>query len=213
MTFLTLKQRVLQKLNESISAPQFWSLATIGDIINEAYTDLMAGIKILEKSATLSLVANQMIYSLASDSLAVFRMYYDTSEHLIASLSFDSLIKIDGWFSQTTANYPTQRIHNVGTQKVLLYPKVETSESDCNTYWYKYIPSDMSEDSDTPDIPKTFHDALMDYAFSVCLLRVSSREAKQKSAVYLQNYETKKNKLETLSHNQVNKTEYMRDWI
>ena len=205
MNFLTLKQRALNRLNESVSAPQFWSLTDIGDFINEAYTDLTSGIKLLEKSATLSTVANQMIYSLASDCLEVTRMYYETSDHLINPVSFDTLNQIDSWFSDTTDTYPYYRVHNVGTQKALLYPKVSSSESDCITYWYKYFPSDMSGDSDTPSAPKTFHDALIDYAVFVGLLRVRSQAAKEKAKLFLDTYGEKKKNLSELSKNQVNR--------
>lgn len=205
MNFLTLKQRALNRLNESVSAPQFWSLADIGDFINEAYTDLTAGIKLLETSATLSTVEDQMIYSLESDCLEVTRMYYETSDHLINPISFDTLNKRDSWFSDTTDTYPYFRVHNVGTQKALLYPKVSTSEADCITYWYKYFPSDMSDDADTPSFPKTFHDALIDYAVFVGLLRVRSKDAKGKAKLFLDTYGVKKQELENLSKNPGNR--------
>ena len=212
MNFLTLKQRVLNKLNESSSAPQFWSLTDIGDFINEAYTDITSGVKLLEKSTTLSTVANQMIYSLASDCLEITRMYYETNDHLINPMSFDDLIKIDNWFSNTTDTYPYYRIHNVGTQKALLYPKVNTSESTCITYWYKYFPSDMSDDDTSPSMPKTFHDALIDYACFVALLRGRSSQGKAKAKLFLDSYSEKKSRLEALTLNQVNRIQQLGAW-
>ncbi len=209
MNFLTLKQRVLRKLNESVSDPQFWSLTDIGDFLNEGYSDLMAGVKILEKSSTLSTVANQMIYPLASDCLGITRMYYETSDHLIQPITFEELNRIDLWFSQTTDTYPYYRLSHVGTQKILLYPKVVSSESNCITYWYRYFPVDLFFDDDIPSTPKTFHDALIDYAVFVGLLRIKSWE---KAKVFLDIYQTKKQSLANLSKNQVNRIQHVRDW-
>lgn len=213
MNFLTLKQRTLQRLNESMSSPAFWSLTDIGDFINEGYADLISSLKITEKSGTLSTVANQYIYSLASDSLGITRMYYDTSDHLIHPFSWERLQKIDRWFNETSDTYPTFRMDNVGTQKVFLWPKVITSEASCITYWYNSIPSDMSADSDSPSIQKSFHDALIDYACAVSLMRERAPESKKKGFAYMEEYTRRKGSLSVLPKNKGNRTAKLRPWI
>lgn len=212
MNFLTLKQRTLRKLNESSSSPQNWSLTEIGDFLNEGYVDLVSGIKLLEASTTLSTVANQYVYSLNSSALDITRMYYETADFLIEPITWRELNKIDQWFNERTDMYPTRRMSNIGTQKVFLWPKVVTSETDCITYWYHYIPTDMSAEGDTPAGPKTFHDALMDFAAAIALMRHRAPEAKIRGRKFFEDYLMKKQVLENLTINQVNKIKQVRVW-
>ena len=211
MNFATLKTRILKKLGESTTAPQKWSLAEIGDFINEGYNDLILHTKILETSATLSTVANQQIYDLASDCLEVVRMYYETTDRVIKPISWVALNKKNKWFNETTDTHPWNYV-NISTQKVLLYPKVSTSEADCITYWYKQIQTDLSEDTDSPSGPDVFHEALQHFGCGQALIRERSAASQKEGLRYIGLYEEKKAWLESHSTTRGGRKTFTRRW-
>jgi hypothetical protein len=199
MQFSVLQTRTLKKLGESTTAPKKWSLAEIKDYLNEGYNDLVLVTGILETSGTLSTVANQYIYSLASDCLEVIRMFYETADRIIKPITFEKLTKKHRWFNHKTTAYPLLYA-NISTNKVFLYPKVTSSESSCITYWYKQIQTDMSDDTDTPDGPDVFHETMILFACHQALLKERNTSGQRKCLEYLAEYEEKKSWLEHHTH-------------
>ena len=212
MNFSALKSRVLQKLNESVSAPQFWSIDNIGSFLNEGYEDLILTTKILESSATLSTVADTFIYSLADNCLEIIRMYYETTDRIIRPMSWEQLQAIDRWWVDTANTYPRYHIP-LSSQNVFLYPNVSDSESSCITYWFKAIAQEMSADEDVPDTRDTFHDALVDFATFMALLRERTKSSGKKALKFYAAYQEKKASLSQTISNQSNRTHQLGAWI
>uniref|UniRef100_A0A6M3JY83 Uncharacterized protein n=1 Tax=viral metagenome TaxID=1070528 RepID=A0A6M3JY83_9ZZZZ len=211
MNFSTLKTRTLQKLNESTSSPNFWSLVEIGDFLNEGYSDLASITKIIETSATLSLVANQYIYSLDSSCLKINRMYYETDDRIIKPATWADINKQDRWWNETSFDYPKFWVP-ISTQKIFLWPKPIENESSCITYYFSSLSTDMSDDNDTPAGPDVFHSALIDFACAMALLRKRNSEAMAKSKYFYEQYKEKRVKITNHKANRANRTPRVRTW-
>lgn len=212
MTFYTLKQRVLKRLNESVSSPQFWSVDAIGSFLNEGYEDLILVTKILESSATLSTVADTFVYTLADNCLEIIRMYYETTDKIIRPMSWEQLQAKDRWWIDTANDYPRYYIP-LSTQNIFFYPNVSTSEASCITYWFKSIAQEMSAEGDLPDTRDTFHDALVDFATFMALLRKRTKSSIQKALKFYAAYQEKKASLAQMINNPSNRTIQLGAWI
>lgn len=212
MNLYTIRNRVLKALDESATSPQIVTTAFVDSCINEGYSDLILCTKILKFEFTLSIVANQYVYSIPRSTLSITRMYYETEDQIIYPCSWDQLQKKDHWWIDTTQTYPDRYIY-VSTDKIFLYPRVTAAEASCITgQGCSAIAQDLSQDEDLPDMRKAFHDALVNFSLGMILLRRRNKALLKKAFEYLQDYEEQKASLASNTYNYTNRTVSVRNW-
>jgi hypothetical protein len=189
-----LREKILWRLNQDTDSPQFWEEDFINELIDEAYVNFMSNTYTLETSTTLSLLAYQHLYLLASNCLRVLRVFYATTDKVLDPLSWASLQLHDPHWTETTGTRPEYYVF-LPPDKIFLYPAVTADSSDAITYYYTKIPSDLLSDTSSPDIPEVFHDAFIDYPLAIALLREGTNTSIRKAAAYYAKYKEKINSL------------------
>lgn len=211
MNFLQAKQQLSRRLEQDYTSPQFWPFADLGSFINEAYILTCARHNLIETSGTLSLVANQWIYDLASGCHCVLRVYSATTEQLLIPATFNQIAAYDGQWIQTTATTP-YLYAMINSHQIFFYPAPSAAAADDITYHYSSIPSAMSGDQEVPDLPKQYHDLLLDYAEGIALLRERALSSKQKAIKCMSIYREKLDALVKKKNNISNKIMQARSW-
>ena len=168
-----IRDKILYMLNQDVDSPQFWEEDFINNRIDEAYMNFVSRTKILETSASLTLLAYQNLYEFASDCLVVNRMYYETTDKMIDPATWSNLVKFDPSWSDKTGDRPERWVF-IPPNKMFLYPAVTADSTDAVTYYYSKMPADFTADTTSPDFPAIFHDALIEYPLTVALLRMGS---------------------------------------
>ena len=197
-----IRTKVLNRLNQDTDSPQYWETDHINRVINEGYINLMSHTHTMETSTTLSLIAYQHVYELAAAAFILLRMFYETTDRLIMPISWAKLNNHDPQWVDSTDSRPRQYIF-IPPNKVFLYPAVTADSDDAITYYYTQIPSDMTADSDTPDIPEIYHDALVEFALSVALVRGGEAGSLKRAEMYYMRY---KEKVASLLHHTVKRS-------
>lgn len=211
MTFRQMKEQLSRRLGEDYTSPQFWPFADLGAFINEAYIITSARLNLIVTSTTLSLVANQWLYDLASDCHCVTRVYCETNELLVKPISWERLIAYDSRWIQTTATSPMFYL-TLKPNQIFFYPAPSANDTDAITYHYTKIPAAMTKDQEIPDLPAHCHDLLLDYAESIALLRERTPSSEKKAAKAMGIYREKMEGLRTKKNNISNRVKQVRAW-
>lgn len=129
---------------------------------------------LLEKTAVANSVQGQADYSLStlSSDILVFRglMYKDTGQTAyfkLKGLSLNELNEvIDGWNGDSNA-LGTPQYYTVFENKISVYPVPSSSVTSAIKIFYTRQPVDIANDTDIPDLPLLYHDAIVNF----CLMR------------------------------------------
>lgn len=122
---------------------------------------------LLETSQKTSAVANQQEYSLPSDYLILNTvMYKGSGERSYTQLTGMSWIdfntQVDGWSeNQDARSRPT--IYTIRASKIILYPVPDSSITDAIKIYYNRLPVAVTTETDVPEIPVLYHEALVKY--------------------------------------------------
>lgn len=122
---------------------------------------------LLEKAGTTNLVANTQEYALPTDLLILKQItckpFGFTVYTKMQGFSFtDFNNKVDAW--QDGGNFKgIPQIFTIFAKNIILWPTPETSATDGLKLYYNRIPTDVVNDSDTPEIPTLYHETLVDY--------------------------------------------------
>lgn len=199
-----LREKILWRLNQDVTSPQFWEEDYINDLINEAYLNFVTKTKVLETSTSLSLIAYQNLYKLADDCFVINRMYYETTDKIIWPVSWSALAGHDPKWTTTTGSRPEYYVF-IPPNRIFLYPQVTADASDAVTYYYSKMTTNFTADSESPDFPAVYHDAIIEYALALALPRVSAESYLKKAMSYYAKYHEKIASMKKISHGRSNR--------
>jgi hypothetical protein len=175
MTFSELTAEVLRQLDENGST--FWQTPEVQAAINEGYQELSDVTEWYETSDTMTLVANETYQDLRDwdDEILTLRHVWNatTSEWLdfidVRELDFRAYRR---W--ETNTGEP-RHLFMRSPFTVGVYPHETTAGT--LTVYYSAMPEELSAASDTPDLPREFHEALIEYALYDLLVQDGLVEA------------------------------------
>jgi hypothetical protein len=125
---------------------------------------------LLETSAKASTVADQQEYNLPTNLLILRTvMFKGSSERSYTKLEgfswSDFNMQVDGWSeNQDARSRPT--IYTVYGDQILLYPIPDSSVTDAIKIYYNRLPVEVALDTDVPEIPTLYHEALVKYCLA-----------------------------------------------
>lgn len=166
-TFAELKTDVFRRLNESPSAPVYWSEADVEAAINEGYDCLADATEACETSTSITWTAalHQDLWdtcdgTTAAELLRPIRIQNDTTGQWLTPISVRELDRrYSRW--RTVSGQPSYCVMR-GLRYLDLHPY--PSAAGTATMHYAAWPTALSADDDTPSLPQAFHPALVSYA-------------------------------------------------
>jgi len=176
MTFSELQTDALDLLQELVNHP-YYSLDKLKHYINRGYYDFVRRTKCIESSADINTVANQFSYTV-TDSANLAYLYIPTSFRFIDYPSTTTVGKelypYQGGYNNLPKNYlygePSHywvnRAHTRASVRVGTWPICSTSGDIIRIEGYFRPSSELGSDSNVPDMPLEYHDALVFYAVS-----------------------------------------------
>ena len=200
MTRGELREKILWRLNQDVTTPQFWEEDYINRLIDEANMNFISRTRVLETSTTLSLIAYQNLYKFAANCFIINRMYYSTTDRIIEPVSWSALVNHDPSWSTTNGPRPDYWTF-IPPNNIFLYPSVTADADDAVLYHYTKMPADFANDAAKPDIPSIFHDALIEYPLALAFLRMGSASYLKKAYKYWSLYKDKITSLKKLASN------------
>lgn len=158
---------VLTTLKENTTTPVYFSRSEITDYINEGQLDFNELTECLWNNASFTSSVNTRFLNLPSDCLFVKRVVIDNSTETVqynyGELDLDSY----SWEEDTFTTIP-ENTYQYDLTTLWFTPAFDTAGKAIKIFYLK-IPTELTSDSDTPDIPKQWHDALKFYALSLCV--------------------------------------------
>lgn len=161
--------RAKRQLNEPSGSDEgFWSDTDYLNCINEGQEDFVLKTKCLKTYAEFDTDGTNKEYCLSETALANFMdisevwFFYanDTNVYeVLTSVSRDELSQRES-FIRNINSYPFFFCYE---DRVIEFETIPDSGLTCRIYYYK-MPTVMAADSETPDIPNRFHQALVYYA-------------------------------------------------
>lgn len=141
---------------------------------------------LLEKTVTADSIQGQADYSLSalSSDILVFRgLLYkgvgDTSYLRLRGLSLNEMNEYLDGFKGDTITIGTPTVYSIFENTISLYPVPDTSVAAAIKIYYNRQPVDIANDTDIPDLPPLYHDALVNY----CLMRAYEMDENLQAAV------------------------------
>lgn len=171
MTRQQLRDRILQVLNESTSAPVFWTTAQLDAVIDEACEVLAEEAKAIKRTAYVSRQSGAIYYSLrgvAPDVMAIYRIWLpDLDKRLVAV----SLAELDQHHTtwQTTTGDP-EYWFPISWDCFGIYPHPSTGTGLLRLDYLAW-PRQLLDDSDEPEFRDADHDALVLYGIYDALMK------------------------------------------
>lgn len=125
---------------------------------------------LLEATALASVVEDQQEYSLPADYLILRTlMYKGTDERSYTKLEgyswTDFNLQVDGWSGNLDAR-SRPSMYSIYAEKIVLWPIPDASVANGIKIYYNRLPVDVSIDTDIPEIPILYHEALVKYCLS-----------------------------------------------
>ena len=168
MTFLEMQTEVFRRLEESSASPAFWTVAQVKAALNEGLDELGDATEFVETSGAVSLTANTTYYDLSSTAvlageppLTVRRVFNDQTSRWLKPYDQRSLDSTNREWESNTGEPAYFWIK--GLSWLGVYPK-PAATSGTLTVHYSVLPSEMVANGATPDGPREFHLALVEYA-------------------------------------------------
>ena len=169
MTFAALKTEVFRRLNESSSAPVFWSEADVEDAINFAYRELSDESEWYERAITIPLLNDRPYYDLRTNvnSLTVLSAgpcYHSATNRWLQATDQIELDQRDRRWE--TATGTPQRMWTKGLWWIAYWPRVQADDTTTVRQTFTALPPALSDDDDTPGFPVAYHDGIVEGALS-----------------------------------------------
>lgn len=167
MTFAQLRADVFRRLQESASAPVFWSQADVDAALLEGYQEISDATEWCERWFTVDLLQSRPAYdlrTLTTDTvLNVGRAFHvDTNRWLTPTTPRELDRGYRRW--ETITGEPV-RLWTSGLWWLRYYPLAGTDAGEVKQY-AAVLPEDMVDDTDEPGFPGTFHYGLVEYALA-----------------------------------------------
>lgn len=175
----TLRANVRVNIEEPTAAT--WSNANIDSYINAGVQDLNRRSQLLvnETPGTITFVANQTYYSLASDCAGPHRLLRvqksDGTEIFPMIFSAFHYADVDPKDDTHTSGGTPSRWYQCG-RKIGFYPKPNYAADDIIEYWYITTPTTLSDDADTSPFSDEEDDLIEYYASFRCYLQAQDMQ-------------------------------------
>jgi hypothetical protein len=131
-------------------------------IINDTYPDFFT------KKATANIIANQNEYDLPDDfeKAMVVSVSFDGSTFIKAN-ALDNINSASDLFNTASQEFNSANpAYYIWNGVIGLQPTPSEAVASGLKFWYTYMPSELSEDSDTPSLPTRFHYVLKYQAYA-----------------------------------------------
>ena len=167
MTLGDIIDDTLTVLKENTSTPVYWTRSEITDNVNEGQLDFNELTECLWANTSYTSIVSTRYLKLPSDCLFVKRLLIDnfteTVQYNYGELDLDN-------YSWEEDNFITLPEHTYQYDLTTLWftPAFDTAGKTIKIFYFK-IPTELTADADTPDIPKQWHDALKFYALALCI--------------------------------------------
>lgn len=161
-----IRDRAKRQLNEPTGTDEgFWSDSDYLDCINEGQEDFVLKTKVLKTYAEFDTDGTNKEFCLSESALANFMdisevwFFWDTNLYDVLTLAGrDELAQKESYLRNMTGN-PSFFAYE---DRVIEFDTIPDSGDTCRIYYFK-MPDVMTLDTDTPDIPNRFHQALVYY--------------------------------------------------
>lgn len=171
MTRSQIRDRILSMLNESTSAPVFWSTTQMDAVIDEASEVLAEEAKAIRRSAFVARGAGATYYftrAVASDVMAIYRVWTPDANRRLTAVSISELdAQNETW---STATGDPEYWFPVSWDCFGVYPKPVQGGG---VFRLDYLawPRALQDDDDEPEFREADHDALVLYGLYDGLLK------------------------------------------
>lgn len=167
-TAANIRDRAKRQLNEPTGTDEgFWSDADYLNCINEAQEDFVIKTKCLKTYAEFDTDGTNKEYSLDETALANFLdisevwFFYATDTNVyevLRSVNRDELAQRESFIRNITS-YPFYFCYE---DRVIEFESIPDADQTCRIYYFR-MPTVLTAEGDTPDIPNRFHNALYYY--------------------------------------------------
>ena len=187
MQLSDIRSQIYLLLRETSSTDSNFTDAQINSFINQSIRLMVPIIEQPRKfSSGTQVVAGTATYTIPTDFVMLKTVYF--GDKTITGDDLPLEFKTEQWLR---AHFPNWRDTSTGARgrpkyiilldddTFLLFPTPDATESATGkllTYDYLFIPTDLSSDSDTPDLPLPYHDLIKFYACYLCYLNLGKKD-------------------------------------
>lgn len=167
-----IRTRILDGLNDSNTAPRFWTLTQINDIIDEAAEVLAEEAGAIRRSAIFSLKPGKQYYyiqEIAQDMMVPYRFWMTNLNRRLVAISMSDLDQTNQRWVDVFGTYP-EYWFPVSWNLFGIYPRVATL-SEAIRCDYIAWPKALMDDDDEPEFNGTDQDMLVQYGIYDGLLK------------------------------------------
>lgn len=167
MTLAEQRGEVFRRLNESATAPVFWTVADVDEALNAGLMELSDASEWHEEYFEIDLLNNRPYYDMRTvigpSFLALGRGWDEQTSRWLIPTSVPTLDAHDRRWERVTGE--AQRIQVKGLWWLGLYPRIQSDVGLIKQY-YTSLPKPMVEDTDEPGFPETYHDGCIWFALT-----------------------------------------------
>jgi hypothetical protein len=191
MTRAEIKSEVFRRLQESSSAPVYWTEDDVETAIDEGYAEISDATEWYERYITVDLLNERPWYDartvIGDSCLAVGPVFNEQTNRWLTSNAITDLDKGDRRWERVTGE--PQRILRRGLWWFGYWPRV-TADSGTVKQYFTGLPDAMDEELDEPGFPEPYHYGLVEYAlYDLWAQDAESQKALQAWQAYI-GYET-----------------------
>lgn len=171
MTRAQIRDRILQALNESVTAPVFWTTAQLDAVIDEASEVLAEEAKAIRRTALVARRDGTTYYStrgIAPDVMAIYRIWLPDNNRRLTAVSIAELDAQNETWIATTGD--PEYWFPVSWDLFGIYPHPTTGGSMLRVDYFAW-PRALLDDSDEPEFREGDHDAMVLYGVYDGLLK------------------------------------------
>lgn len=172
MTRQEIRDRILVTLNDSTTAPVFWSLQEVNDLITEAQEVLAEEARALRRTAYIPRTPHGQFYTIhgiADDVMVPFRLWLPDKEHRLRPLTMGRIDKQRQRWLDVTGNQ-AEYWFPVSWDAFGIYPPPTTGGGYLQVDYLAWPPA-MLDDDEEPQSPEPDHDMLVLYGVYMGLIR------------------------------------------
>lgn len=183
-SLLALRTAVRRYINEEDSTNSHFSDSEINDYLNQAITFLGTQMEWPEQVDQASAIAEQTLYQLPDDFIALVDVYFDNQKLQI--LERADLGQLSTVWQNTPSSTP-KFAYRDNRNVVGLYPTPDASQDGkIIQIQYIHLPATIANDADVPDLHTAFQMCLPFYAAFLCDYKLGNDK---KSDMHLQKYD------------------------
>lgn len=167
MTRAQLKAETFRRLHESATSPVFWTEDDVEDALDEGYAELSDASGWYERTLTLDLLNDRPWYDLrdvlGADFLGLGPTFNDTTSRWLTPTSVRELDARDRRWEANEGQ--PQRVMTHGLWWIGFWPRVQ-ADSGTLTQYLTALPTALSDDTDVPGFPSTYHMGIVEFALT-----------------------------------------------